>query len=203
MNKKPHSIQQTDDPCIQATYKHKEGCACPLRPGLLPEPTCAFPCLHVHIQYFYMNFAVSEVCHFYVLLSAIYLSNVSLLPHTTGEMTKVKTRSMDPTEDSSVLTIAYFEKKFADMESSFSALLQEKNNEVSSLKDKVKSLEDKVQALQNNIEENEAYERRDSLIFSGSLIPTSTSGEICINLVKEMVVNKLSLNISASDMELM
>ena len=125
-----------------------------------------------------MNFAVSEVCHFYVLLSAIYLSNVTLLPHTTGEMTKVKTRSMDPTEDSSVLTIAYFEKKFADMESSFSALLQEKNNEVSSLKDKVKSLEDKVQALQNNIEENEAYERRDSLIFSGSSIPVSSSSEI-------------------------
>ena len=71
-------------------------------------------------------------------------------------MTKVQTRSM---------------------ESYFSALLQEKNNEVSSLKGRVKSLEDKVQVLQNNIEENEAYERRDSLIFSGSSIPASSSGD--------------------------
>ena len=63
---------------------------------------------------------------------------------------------------------------------------------------KKKSLEDKVEALQIIIDENEAYERRDSLTFSGFSIPAS-SAEICINLDKNIAANKLSLNISASD----
>ena len=66
------------------------------------------------------------------------------------------------------------------MESSFLAQLQEKNNEVSSLKERVKSLLEKVKVLQQNIGENETYQRRDSLNFSGSSIAASSSCEICI-----------------------
>ena len=85
----------------------------------------------------------SELCRFYVLLFTIHLCNVTLLLHPAGEMTKVKSRSIDSTEDSNGLTIAYFDKNFVDKESSFSALFQEKNSELSSLNKRVKSLQDK------------------------------------------------------------
>ena len=127
-----------------------------------------------------MSSTASERCRFYALLFTIHLSNVTLLLLPAGEMTKVKNRSMDK-------------------ESSFSALIQEKNNEVPSLEERVKSLEDKVEALQDSINENEAYERRDSLTLSVSSNPASLSAEICINLFKTIEANKLSLNISASD----
>ena len=52
--------------------------------------------------------------------------------------------------------------------------------------------------MQDIIDENEAYERRESLNFSGSSIPASSSGEICVNLVKDLIAERLSLNISAS-----
>ena len=110
----------------------------------MPEPTCVFPCLHVHIQSVFSHelrclWSVSFLrVAFHYLFEQRYIASA----HDRWNDYS-KTRSMDPTEDSSFLTIAYFGKKFADMESSFSALLQEKNIEVSSPKDKVTSLEDK------------------------------------------------------------
>ena len=53
--------------------------------------------------------------------------------------------------------------------------------------------------MQVTIDENEAYERRDSLIFSGSSIPACSTAKICINIVENIVANKLGVNISASD----
>ena len=73
-----------------------------------------------------MSSTASELCCFYVLIFTISLCNVKLLLHPAGETTKVKNLSMDSTEDSNVLTIAYFETNFVDKESSFLIYLRRK-----------------------------------------------------------------------------
>ena len=97
----------------------------PVAPVLLPQPSYLAGSACLLFKFLHMSSTAFELCHFYVLVFTIYLCNVTFLLQPSGEITKVRTSSRDSTEDSSVLTIAYLEKKFADMESYFSALLQE------------------------------------------------------------------------------
>ena len=53
------------------------------------------------------------------------------------------------------------------------------------------SLETQVQTLQNSLDDNDAYERRDCLVLSGSSLPVFETGEICTNLVRDLVAQKI------------
>ena len=53
----------------------------------------------------------------------------------------------------------------------------------------MKSLQVKTSKLHENIDENEAYERRDCLVVSGAALPSFSTGEICSNLVTNMVTH--------------
>ena len=50
-----------------------------------------------------------------------------------------------------------------------------------------------------HVNDNDAYERRDCLVFSGQSLSTSETGEICANLVKNLIAQKLQISIDSSD----
>ena len=103
-----------------------------------------------------------------------------------------------PREEEAI-TMSYLDRKFAELEAKFTDLISAKDARISSLEDEVKTLQAKVSKLHENIDENEAYERRDCLVFSGAALPSFSTGEICSNLVTEMVTQKLQLNITQAD----
>ena len=90
--------------------------------------------------------------------------------------------------------VEYLKRKFEDMEDKFTPMLQAKNLEIALRPDKVISLETQVQALQNSIDDNDAYERRDCIVLSGSSLPVFEAFEICTNLVRDLVAHNLQVN---------
>ena len=83
--------------------------------------------------------------------------------------------------------MSYFDRKFADVEAKLHDIISVKYAKISSLEDEVESLQNKLSKLHENIDENEAYERRDCLMFSGAALPSVSTGEICSNLMTEMM----------------
>ena len=80
--------------------------------------------------------------------------------------------------------------------------INEKNLLNDSLKKEVTKLNDKVNKLEEKVDETEAYERRDSLIFSGDAIPPFTVGENCSAIVCGLLSAKLKLNIRQTDISM-
>ena len=81
----------------------------------------------------------------------------------------------------------------------FSSKLVAKNAEIDQLKMEVNSLRVKMCKVEEKIDSAEAYERRDTVVFSGSGVPRSVGGENCREIIHEVVKTKLNLNIAVSD----
>ena len=76
--------------------------------------------------------------------------------------------------------------------------LASKNEEIACLKSEVNSLHSKVTNLESQIDEANAYERRDALVISGKDLPPSSNDENCSEIVKKLVKEKLRLEIDAN-----
>ena len=86
-------------------------------------------------------------------------------------------------------------KEITDMKNEFLAAVAEKEEKVSALKLQNDLLKKRVDALEERIEENEAYERRDSLIISGSTIPPANNDEDCSSIVRDLLLRQVNLNV--------
>ena len=82
----------------------------------------------------------------------------------------------------------------------FSSLLDNRNHEIEELKvqhaksqEEVKSLNIKVTKLESVIDEEDAYMRHETLIFSGSILPAFHPSENCPDIVRKIVKEKLHL----------
>ena len=80
-------------------------------------------------------------------------------------------------------------------------LLKVKNAEIGQLRKTVTALEERVDALEGKVDAADAYERRDTLIVSGS-VPNAEQGENCKSIVREMLKEKTRLSIDLSDISI-
>ena len=108
--------------------------------------------------------------------------------------------------DESRFIINELNNRFKELNNSFDGLrryfddiLAKKDEEILQLKTESTELKTRIIKLENTLDEEDAYIRRDSLIFSGNAIPTVTNGELCKNIVKSVVEEKLKIKISDSD----
>ena len=96
-----------------------------------------------------------------------------------------------------------FQTKITDViteiKEEFMAICNSKDEEISALRSELKSVKKDCEKLSEKIEENEAYERRDTLIFSGKKLPVVQNDENCANLVCGLLSENLNLVLSASD----
>ena len=102
--------------------------------------------------------------------------------------------------------ISELNNRFTELSNSFSVLrthfesiLAKKEEEIQLLKTKTHDLEKRVLKLENSLDDEDAYIRRDTLIFSGTSVPEATNGEICKNIVKRIIEEKLKLKLSDAD----
>ena len=81
----------------------------------------------------------------------------------------------------------------------FRMQMAEKDKEIAKLNEVVSTLKCNVMKLEERLEDADAYERRDTLIFSGDAIPEAKTGENCSAIIKEIVKTKLHINMGDSD----
>lgn len=94
---------------------------------------------------------------------------------------------------------AVFKGYMTEMRDYFSQIIETKDKEIADLRSTVDNLRERITQLENDVDDAAAYERRDTLIFSGD-IPAVTPGENTNEVVREVLRNKLKLNLQDSDL---
>ena len=92
-----------------------------------------------------------------------------------------------------------FNMKFDDMQNKFFDQLKERDAKVMTLENEITGLKNDIQKLEDKIEENESYERRDTVILSGSKLPAYTSIENTPILVRDLLKKNLDVNIATDE----
>ena len=96
-----------------------------------------------------------------------------------------------------------FQEKIRDMfeglQTEFRALVVQQEERVEKLEHEIDTLKLKVTHSSAKIDENESYERRDTLILSGDKIPAVAANENCAEIVRGMLRDTLSYNVSMQD----
>ena len=72
-------------------------------------------------------------------------------------------------------------------------------SQVEELKAENLSLAKKIATLSNSLDDEDAYVRRETVIFNGSAIPSATTGEICNNIIRKVIKDKLNIELNESD----
>ena len=97
------------------------------------------------------------------------------------------------------ILINMMKSEFQKFREEFSGLLAAKNTEIERLQAKVLSLEDELKKVKDNIDGAEAYERRDTIVLSGSSIPAGSQGENCVATVQSLIKDKFRVEVSDHD----
>ena len=84
----------------------------------------------------------------------------------------------------------------------FVKICQQKDATISQFQNQINGLKKKVEKLEEQVDENEAYERRDTLIFSGKKVPTENDSERCEQIVQKLLEDELNYKISPSDVSI-
>ena len=106
----------------------------------------------------------------------------------------------DLNEFKSLMTVR--EEKIDQLQSEISevkSLLAVRDNCIVDLKCEVSSLKQKVTKLENLIDDEDAYVRRESLILSGTMVPTSQAGENCANTARQVIKDKIKFELNPAD----
>ena len=137
-------------------------------------------------------------------------------PHCLiGKMPRTRTINDKPSNSSSVAElvlddisedgkriVAAIRLELEKIKVDFVKQINDKMSQIESLTEEVNKLNDKVNKLEEKVEEAEAYERKDSLIFSGEEIPPATPGENCTTVICDLLKSKLKLNVAQTDISI-
>ena len=81
----------------------------------------------------------------------------------------------------------------------FDRILNEKDSRVTELETKVSTLESKIEKLENEVDQNNQYDRLDTLIISGEKVPKEAVDENCKTIVTNLFRDHLHLNVNPND----
>ena len=88
---------------------------------------------------------------------------------------------------------------FKSMKTDFVEIIKTVRVEVNELKSTVTTLQKRIVVLEDRIEENDLYERRDTLIFSGENMPVRESNENSAEVISELLKKQLNMTIGLND----
>ena len=83
------------------------------------------------------------------------------------------------------------ERQLQQQSEEFKALIAVKDEEVAVLRTELTEVRKVVTRLEARIDDGDAYERRDTLIFSGDGIPVGSADESCREMISSLVTEKL------------
>ena len=82
---------------------------------------------------------------------------------------------------------------FSSLTSDFTKLVEETNAEITELKNTVETTNQRLVTLEDRIEENDIYERRDILVFSGTKLPVQQPDENTSDIVEKLLKDYLNV----------
>ena len=88
------------------------------------------------------------------------------------------------------------------MQTEFAKLREEmstKDGEIVELREKVTCLDKTVAKLRELIDDNDSYDRRDTIVLSGKAIPVFNVGENSTNIARDVIKNVLKIEMSPND----
>ena len=97
------------------------------------------------------------------------------------------------------LIVEIIERKFDTIVPKLTEELKNRDCEVNDLRSEVNQLTIKLGRMEEKINNVDAYERRDTIILSGSDVPSETQGEIVSDIVCGMVRDNLKLGMDVTD----
>ena len=95
--------------------------------------------------------------------------------------------------------IAALQQEFNMMKADLIDEIKKRDATIDQLKLELNTVKTRTLKLEEKLEDAEAYERRDTLVFSGNGVPEYSRGEITSNIVRHLLAEKLKLQTSASD----
>lgn len=78
-------------------------------------------------------------------------------------------------------------------------MINHKDKKITALQNDITKLENRVVQLENQIDEVNQYERRDTLIISGPVLPPENSNENSAEVIIRVIKDNLHLNVTPSD----
>ena len=94
------------------------------------------------------------------------------------------------------LIIEYLDNEF---DQKIAELVPAKDAEIAELSTEISTLCSRVRKLESSLDDTDAYERKDTLILSGSAIPAGAPDENSHNLVRDVFKNSLQVDVSERD----
>ena len=82
---------------------------------------------------------------------------------------------------------------FSSLTSDLTKLVEETNAEITELKNTVETTNQRLVTLEDRIEENDIYERRDILVFSGTKLPVQQPDENTSDIVEKLLKDYLNV----------
>ena len=79
------------------------------------------------------------------------------------------------------------------------ALLAERNLIVSNLEEELANVKNKCKKMENLIDDEDAYVRRESLIFSGSMVTNADKNENCSTFIRDKIKDKMRIILKPED----
>ena len=92
-----------------------------------------------------------------------------------------------------------YEEMFQNMKQEFRTSLSERDAKVASLESEVSSLKNRLSEIEEKIEEGEAYEKRDTLIISGSKVPPVSLNENCLQVTRNIIREHLKISVPENE----
>ena len=118
---------------------------------------------------------------------------------SSGSDSNVFDDAMSQLNDDQRFFLSIIEDKLSSISNDFKCKMDAKDAKIEGLEATIVDLKRKVVALENKIDDTEAYERRDTLIFSGGDLPPVTEGENTAQIVTTIVKEKLKVVLDNSN----
>ena len=91
------------------------------------------------------------------------------------------------------------EKKFASSLKDMKSALDDKDEAMKKLEQQVVDLQQTVLSYEERVEDQEAYEKRGTIVLSGSELPAATASENATNVVYNLIRSKIGIVINPSE----
>lgn len=90
-------------------------------------------------------------------------------------------------------------EEFREFRQEVNEKLEQAFSKIKVLEDENKDLRSLVNRLEEKIDDNDAYERRDCVIFNGDALPIAENGENTALVATELIKNKLKINVKPEE----
>lgn len=156
------------------------------------------------------NSSNSTMQHIDELLQKI---NTSSAPKETKEIFKLFLALFSTIKNERSTTISTLQERVAALEAEAESNRTHCDNAIRTLQEKVNTLEENLKAqeearkkevaqLKTDVDANDQYERRDTLILSGPNLPISSPNENCKEIVKNLLRSHTNLSLNDDDISI-